>query len=129
MDFSCACLASGAPDASFVASPVPAAMQSATALALDAAGDIMVAGTPPAAVPGALVVRLQASGALDPLFGNAGAAWIDLDSTAVPVVHDMKVLADGRVLAAGGARACTHGRSWCACWATPAPRAPVWSAS
>jgi uncharacterized delta-60 repeat protein len=97
-------LASGAPDASFVASQVPVALQAATALAVDAAGNVLVAGTPPAGVPGAVVVRLQTTGALDPLFGNAGSAGIDLDSTAAPVVHDMAVLADGRVLAAGGGR-------------------------
>jgi uncharacterized delta-60 repeat protein len=97
-------LASGAPDTSFVAGQVPVALQAATALAVDAAGNVLVAGTPPAGVPGAVVVRLQTTGALDPLFGNAGAAGIDLDSTAAPVVHDMAVLADGRVLAAGGGR-------------------------
>jgi uncharacterized delta-60 repeat protein len=97
-------LASGAPDASFVASEVPVAMQAATALAVDAAGNVLVAGTPPAGVAGAVVVRLQTTGALDPLFGSAGSAWVDLDSNAAPVVHDMAVLADGRVLAAGGGR-------------------------
>ena len=95
-------LASGAADASFTASPVAAAMVSATALAVDAAGNIVVAGTPPPGTTGALLVRLQASGALDPVFGNAGTAWLDLSSIATPVVHDIKVVADGRVLAAGG---------------------------
>jgi uncharacterized delta-60 repeat protein len=95
-------LAGGAQDATFVASQVPVAMQMATALAVDAAGNVLIAGTAPAGVPGALVVRLQASGALDPAFGNAGSAWIDLGSNAAPIVHDMAVLADGRVLAAGG---------------------------
>jgi hypothetical protein len=49
-------------------------------------------------------MRLQASGVLDGLFGDGGSTWIDLLSSAAsgPVINDMRVLADGRVLAAGG---------------------------
>ena len=99
-------LASGSPDPSFVASPVHDAMTGATALAVDAAGDVLVAGLPPAGVPGTVIVSLHANGTLNDLFGNAGSTWIDVASPAssFPVIHDMRVLADGRVLAAGERR-------------------------
>ena len=53
------------------------------------------------------IMRLQANGELDLLFGNAGSTLIDLPSefATSPVVHDMTVQPDGRVLAAGSDRA------------------------
>jgi uncharacterized delta-60 repeat protein len=97
-------LASGAPDPNFAASAVQANMTGVTALAVDAADSILVAGPPNAGVSGALIMRLQASGLLDELFGDGGSTWIDLLSSAAtdPVINDMSVLADGRILAAGG---------------------------
>jgi uncharacterized delta-60 repeat protein len=97
-------LADGAPDPSFAASAVQANMTGVTALAADAADSILVAGQPNAGMSGALIMRLQASGLLDGLFGDAGSTWIDLLSSAAtgPGINDMRVLADGRVLAAGG---------------------------
>jgi uncharacterized delta-60 repeat protein len=97
-------LASGAPDPNFAASAVQANMTGVTALAVDAADAILVAGQPTAGVSGTLIMRLQASGVLDELFGDSGSTWIDLLSSAAtdPVINDMRVLADGRVLAAGG---------------------------
>jgi len=97
-------LASGAPDPNFGASAVQANMTGVTALAVDAADSILVAGQPNAGVSGALIMRLQASGLLDVLFGDAGSTWIDLLSSAAtnPVIYDMSVLPDGRILAAGG---------------------------
>jgi uncharacterized delta-60 repeat protein len=99
-------LASGVPDPNFAASAVQANMTAVTALAVDAADSILVAGQPNAGVSGALIMRLQASGLLDGLFGDSGSTWIDLPSSAAtdPVVYDMSVLADGRILAAGGER-------------------------
>jgi len=49
-------------------------------------------------------MRLQASGLLDALFGDGGSTWIDLLSSEAidPAIYDMSVLADGRILAAGG---------------------------
>ena len=97
-------LASGAQDANFAASAVQANMTGVTALAVDAVDSILVAGQPHAGVTGALIMRLQASGLLDELFGDGGSTWIDLLSSAAtnPVINDMSVLADGRILAAGG---------------------------
>jgi uncharacterized delta-60 repeat protein len=97
-------LASGAPDPNFAASAVQAHMIGVTALAVDAADSILVAGQPNAGVSGALIIRLQASGVFDALFGDGGSTWIDLLSSAAtdPVINDMSVLADGRILAAGG---------------------------
>jgi len=97
-------LASGAPDPNFAASAVQANMTGVTALAVDAADAILVAGPPNAGVSGALIMRLQASGVLDELFGASGSTWIDLLSSAAtgPTINDMRVLGDGGVLAAGG---------------------------
>ena len=55
-------------------------------------------------MPAALVTRLHADGTLDGLFGNSGSTWIELPSDygLDPVIHDMSVLTDGRILAAGG---------------------------
>ena len=97
-------LASGAPDPSFAASAVQANMTVVTAMAVDAADSILVAGLPKPGVSGALIMRLRASGLLDALFGDGGSTWIDLlSSTATgPAINDMSVLADGQVFAAGG---------------------------
>ena len=97
-------LASGAPDTNFAASAVQANMTGVTALAVDTADSILVAGPPDPGVSGALIMRLQASGLLDELFGDGGSTWIDLLSSAAtdPVINDMSVLADGRILAVGG---------------------------
>jgi uncharacterized delta-60 repeat protein len=104
-------LASGAPDLSFAASAVKANMTAVTALAVDAADSIVVAGQPNVGVSGALIMRLQANGLLDALFGNAGLTWIDLPSSQAtgPMLDDLSVLADGRVLAAGGEWSTTNG--------------------
>ena len=97
-------LANGNPDSSFTADAVANAMEDAGALAIDGDGSILVAGRPPVGVPGALIMRLQADGTLDGLFGNAGSAWIDppSDTGNDALIHDMSVLSDGRILAAGG---------------------------
>jgi uncharacterized delta-60 repeat protein len=102
--FAARLLADGAADATFAADAVSGAMQDATALAVDGDDSIIVAGRGPEGVSGALVVRLQANGELDAMFGNAGSTWIDLPtySDVFPAIHDMTVLSDGRIIAAGG---------------------------
>jgi uncharacterized delta-60 repeat protein len=97
-------LMDGARDPGFAANEVASAMMDATALALREDGSILVAGIPRDGFSGALIMRLQASGELDPLFGENGSTWIDLpsDHRSMPIVHDISVLPDGRVLAAGG---------------------------
>ena len=99
--FAARLLADGQPDASFAANPVTDAMAEASALALDDNGAVLVAGT---GVSGASITRLQPDGTVDVLFGNSGATVIDLasDVGTSPVVHDLRVLPDGRILAAGG---------------------------
>jgi uncharacterized delta-60 repeat protein len=94
----------GIPDRSFAADDVAGAMVDVTALAVREDGSIIVAGAPRDGVPGALIMQLQASGELDALFGKDGSTWIDLPSEQglVPKIHDISVLADGHVLAAGG---------------------------
>jgi uncharacterized delta-60 repeat protein len=97
-------LASGEPDPSFVPTVIPELMRDATALAIGAGDSVLIAGQGPVGVSGALIVRLQASGELDLLFGNAGATWIDLpfDGNSWPEVHDVAVLPGGGTVAAGG---------------------------
>ena len=99
-------LAGGALDPSFAAAAVPSNMAEATALAVDdPTGSILVAGAPNPGVPGALILRLHAAtGLLDALFGSGGTTWIDLPSSTAtgPTLEDLSVLADGRILAAGG---------------------------
>ena len=66
----------------FMTQPFPAdvvadAMTNATAMAVGGDGSILIAGDS-SGISGAVIVRLQASGELDTLFGNAGATWVDL---------------------------------------------------
>ncbi len=93
--------ADGQSDPGFSADAVSDALEEATAVAAGLDGSVIVAGR---GVSGASVMRLLANGELDPLFGNAGSTLIDLrsESGTAPVVHDLIVRADGRVVAAGG---------------------------
>jgi len=93
--------AAGQNDAGFSAGAVSDALADATSVAAAEDGSVVVAGI---GVSGAAIMRLQASGDLDTLFGNAGSTLIDLRSATgtASVVHDMVVRADGSVLAAGG---------------------------
>ena len=53
-----------------------------------------------------MVARLQADGALDELFGDGGATWVDLPDvdgrTAFAVPGDVTVLENSDVLVSGG---------------------------
>jgi uncharacterized delta-60 repeat protein len=102
--FAARLLPSGQRDSAFAANDIADAMEDATALGIGEGGSVLVAGRGPAGVTGALLMRLQSNGELDALFGNAGSTWIDLPSSGgtIPFVHDMAVLPDGRVIAAGG---------------------------
>lgn len=94
-------LADGAPDPDFAAPDIASSMTEATAVAVADDGKILVAGN---GVRGATVMRLQATGQLDALFGDAGSTTIDLptDYGANPVIHDIDARPDGSVIAAGG---------------------------
>ena len=96
-------LSDGSPDDTFFASTVGAQMSQATALALDAAGKVLVAGRGPSGAAGAVVARLNADGVLDTTYGNAGTTWIDPPSSQaqVAVVHDLAAGADGSLTVAG----------------------------
>jgi uncharacterized delta-60 repeat protein len=100
--FAARILADGQPDPSFDASAVSSVLSEATAVAVSPDDSVVVAG---ASVSGETIVRLQSTGELDALFGNAGTTLIDLPSVygVATVVHDMQVAADGSVLATGGA--------------------------
>ena len=95
--------ANGVRDTEFSADAVADAMTHATAMAVGGDGSMLVAGDS-SGVAGAVIVRLQASGEPDPRFGKAGTTWVDLpaDFGSAPVVHDIKLLADGGALLAGG---------------------------
>ena len=94
-------LTSGARDSSFSMNAVADILWEATALARGDEGSVVVGGM---GANGASIIRLQANGELDELFGNAGSTLIDLPSVGGtnPFVHDMAVLPDGGILAAGG---------------------------
>ena len=105
--FAARLLANGAQDPGFNGAAVADVMHDATALALGQSGSIMVAGHDKTGMSGTLVVRLQSDGQLDALFGSGGSSLLELESDygSYTTVHDMQVLADGRVVMAGGARA------------------------
>jgi uncharacterized delta-60 repeat protein len=94
-------LANGQPDPSFTAAEVASTLDEPSAIAVAPDGRILVGGE---SVSGATVMRLQVTGELDELFGDAGKTTIDLPSEAgaTPLIHDMAVRADGSVLVAGG---------------------------
>jgi uncharacterized delta-60 repeat protein len=98
-------LASGELDPSFALHVVPDILAGASAVAVGPDDSIVVAGRGDPGVSGAVIVRLQASGELDALFGHGGSTWIDLPSASdpFPEIHDMTVLGDRRIVAAGGA--------------------------
>jgi uncharacterized delta-60 repeat protein len=99
--FAARVLANGQPDVGFSDAVVADGLTEAMAVAVSADNEIAVAGE---SGNGAAIMRLQAGGELDVLFGRAGVTLIDLHTEfgSWPVVHDMKVRADGSLVAAGG---------------------------
>jgi len=100
--FAARVLADGQPDPGFDTSAVSSALTEATAVAVGQDDSVVVAGV---GVSGATIMRLQATGELDALFGNAGATLIDLPvhRSVLTVVRDMQVAPNGTILAAGAA--------------------------
>jgi uncharacterized delta-60 repeat protein len=103
--------AGGSVDPSFVAeSLADTTLNVATDIAVDPNnGSIVVAfdDTPDSAgEPGLVVARLQAEGALDQLFGDGGATWVDLPeidgNTTFARPGDVTVLENSDVLVSGG---------------------------
>jgi hypothetical protein len=97
-------LANGEADPDFIAGDVLNALADATALTVDPNGPIVIGGIT-SDPSDAVVMRLQANGTLDQSFGNAGTAVIDLptDRPSLPVIRDMILDQDNRLVAAGGA--------------------------
>jgi uncharacterized delta-60 repeat protein len=103
-------LANGDVDPTFAAQlPADTSLRVATDIAVDTnTGSIIVVlddfGNP--RDPGLVVARLQADGALDPLFGEGGVTWVDLpelDGNAVSAnPGDVTVLDNSDVLVSGG---------------------------
>lgn len=94
-------LAGGARDASFAADDVVAdTVYAVNSVAASPGGGVFVAGS---GLKGATVMRLQATGALDAEFGDAGRAWIDLDTEYAGSTSVVEIAArsDGGVLAVG----------------------------
>ena len=96
-------LPDGTPDDSFSAPAVGQAMSHATALAVGAGGDVLVAGQGASDTAGALVARLKADGVLDTTYGNEGTTWIDLPSqwAQIATVYDMAATVDGSLTVSG----------------------------
>jgi hypothetical protein len=100
-------LADGRSDPGLSDAAVGDGLTDATSVAIGADGRIAVAGI---GESGGAIMRLQGSGELDALFGNEGFTHIDFnDGGTGVVIHDMKILADGSVVAAGGDAWDTYG--------------------
>jgi hypothetical protein len=95
-------LQSGDRDTSFATGGLPPEIQVPNALSLTLDGDVLVAGSLHG-ISGTTVARLQASGEIDALYGDHGAALVDLKpgTDTYQVVNDMYPLLDGSALLAG----------------------------
>ena len=95
-------LQSGDRDTSFATDGLPPEIQVPTALSLTPDGYVLVAGSVNG-ISGTTVARLQASGEIDALYGDHGAALVDLKpgTDTYQVVNDMYPLLDGSALLAG----------------------------
>ena len=95
-------LQSGDRDTSFATDGLPSEMQVPNALSLTPDGYVLVAGSVNG-ISGTTVARLQASGEIDALYGDHGAALVDLKpgTDTYQVVNDMYPLLDGSALLAG----------------------------
>jgi uncharacterized delta-60 repeat protein len=109
LGFAARLLANGQLDPGFSASAVPATMTEATAVAADANAAVVVAGIDD---DGMSILRLAADGGLDATFGNAGKTTFDFETedSAFPVVNDLFVMADRRIVGAGGV--CSTSACW-----------------
>lgn len=94
-------LPDGKPDPAFAADAVAPVFALATAVAADGNTAAVVAGVDD---DGFSVMRLGADGSLDLSFGDAGVTSFDLrtDAQTYPVVNDLFVMADRRIVGAGG---------------------------
>jgi uncharacterized delta-60 repeat protein len=102
-------LADGTLDTAFggdgiVTTSASTSIEEARAVAIDATGRVLIAGTAGQATPtdsGAIVIRYEADGDLDPTFGGGdGIALVDVVNRADGFVG-LHVRADGRIVAAG----------------------------
>lgn len=93
----------GTPDLSFDPQPLAARLKSVTALAVGATGSVFVAGNEQASGPGALVLRLLADGRVDPAYGVAGEARLDLkaERSFGTSINDMKSVENGGLVVGG----------------------------
>jgi uncharacterized delta-60 repeat protein len=95
--------ANGESDPNFTADRIAGSVGSGGSItALSASGNAVVAAV--YGKRGTAILRLRANGELDPSFGDAGASLIDLasDLGSDTRVHDVRMLEDGSILAAGG---------------------------
>jgi uncharacterized delta-60 repeat protein len=101
LGFAARLLENGQLDPGFSANAVPATVTEATAVATDGNAAVVVAGV---GDNGMSIMRLTADGGLDATFGNAGITTFDVQSeeSAFPVVNDLFVMADRRIVGAGG---------------------------
>jgi uncharacterized delta-60 repeat protein len=95
--------ADGTADPTFVGADVQGQLAQVFSLALAADGSIIAGVSDKDPSPGALVVRLRPDGRLDPGFGIAGRARIDVESSTASVAEArvVRVLKNGGVLVGG----------------------------
>jgi uncharacterized delta-60 repeat protein len=101
LGFAARLLANGQLDPGFSANAVPATVTEATAIAADGNAAVVVAGVDD---DGMSIMRLAAGGGLDATFGNSGITTFDVqtEESVFPVVNDLFVMADRRIVGAGG---------------------------
>jgi uncharacterized delta-60 repeat protein len=79
-----------------------------SSIAVQSDGKIVVSGTQSGTAGGRwFVARYQANGTLDPSFSGDGVAYVNF-SSGFDFVADIALLADGRILAVGGAQGATR---------------------
>jgi uncharacterized delta-60 repeat protein len=97
--------AGGSTDPGFDASAVASSLESVSAMAIAANGQIALAGQDKAGLSGALVARLQADGRLDEVFGRGGLSRIALVSEWPDNfwINDLQLTSKGAITLGGGA--------------------------
>jgi uncharacterized delta-60 repeat protein len=95
--------ADGTADPTFVGTEVQAQLALVFSLALAADGSIITGASDKDPSPGALLVRLRPDGRIDPGFGIAGRARIDIETATAPTAEArvVRVLKNGGVLVGG----------------------------
>ena len=99
-------LANGTQDPGLSAAPISAQFREVTALTVGPTGSVFIAGHDRTGFSTAAVVRMLADGALDPLYGRAGASRIELNAprSSSLAIKDMRALGNDALIVGGSRR-------------------------